>query len=291
MGIPGGPLTSSRSSRAAAGLLGGFSRAVRPQTVLSLPALLAILFLSLPLLAVVVKVPWGSFAEILGRRDTVEALVLSLTTASIATLICLLLGIPLAWSLDHLGRSRHALPYRLVRALVLIPLVLPPVVGGVALLMLLGRRGVLGGPVYDLTGFSIPFTTAAVVIAQSFVALPFLVLAVEGALRSIDRDIDEVALDLGATPTEAFLLVVLPIVRPAVISGAVLCFARALGEFGATITFAGNLPGVTRTMPVATYITMQSDPDAALTLSLILLVVALAILVALRDRWTRGIFR
>jgi molybdate transport system permease protein len=208
----------------------------------------------------------------------------------IATILCILFGVPLAWWLDWLGRSPRSLAYRLTRALVLVPLVLPPVVGGVALLMLLGRRGVIGGPISDLTGFTLPFTTPAVVIAQSFVALPFLVLTVEGALRSIDRNLDEVALDLGATPSQAFLLVVLPIVRPAVFSGAVLCFARALGEFGATITFAGNLPGVTRTMPIATYTTMQTDPDAALVLSLILLAVAVVILVAMRDRWTRGAF-
>jgi len=257
---------------------------------LKVPAALAVLFLALPLVAVLLRVPWGSIGEILGREQTLEALGISLLTASIATLICLLIGVPLAWMLDWLGRSPGSLRYRAVRSLVLVPLVLPPVVGGVALLMLLGRRGVLGGPVYDLTGFSLPFTTAAVVVAQTFVALPFLVLAVEGALRTIDRSIDEVALDLGATPTQAFLLVILPIVRPAVISGAVLCFARALGEFGATVTLAGNLPGVTQTMPTATYITMQSDPDAALTLSLILLSVAILLLFALRDRWTRNVF-
>lgn len=262
----------------------------RPPLILSWPALVAVLFLGLPLVAVLLRVPWDSLGEILSRQETLEALGLSLGTASVATLFCLLIGIPLAWWLDWMGRSPRTLLYRLVRALVLVPLVLPPVVGGVALLMLLGRRGVFGGPIYDLTDFSIPFTSAAVVVAQSFVALPFLVLAVEGALRSIDRNLDEVALDLGATPSQAFLLVVLPIVRPAVISGAVLCFARALGEFGATITLAGNLPGVTRTMPTATYITMQTDPEAALTLSLILLVVAIVILAALRDRWTRGVF-
>jgi len=238
----------------------------------------------------VIRVPWGSLGEILTREQTLEALGLSLLTAGLATCVCLLIGIPLAWWLDWLGRSHNTIPFRIVRALVLVPLVLPPVVGGVALLMLLGRRGILGGPIDDLTGFSIPFTTPAVVIAQSFVALPFLVLSVEGALRSMDRNLDEVALDLGANPAQAFLLVVLPIVRPAVISGAVLCFARALGEFGATITLAGNLPGVTQTMPTATYITMQSDPEAALALSLVLLVVAIGILVALRDRWTRGVF-
>jgi len=238
----------------------------------------------------VIRVPWGSLGEILTREQTLEALGLSLLTAGLATCVCLLIGIPLAWWLDWLGRSHNTIPFRIVRALVLVPLVLPPVVGGVALLMLLGRRGILGGPIDDLTGFSIPFTTPAVVIAQSFVALPFLVLSVEGALRSMDRNLDEVALDLGANPAQAFLLVVLPIVRPAVISGAVLCFARALGEFGATITLAGNLPGVTQTMPTATYITMQSDPEAALALSLVLLIVAIGILVALRDRWTRGVF-
>ena len=283
MGIP-----KTVKSRSESGNLA--TREARPPLALSWPAAVAVLFLALPLLAVVLRVPWDSLGEILTREETVEALLISLGTASVATLVCLLLGIPLAWWLDWLGRSPSTFAYRLVRALVLVPLVLPPVVGGVALLMLLGRRGVLGGPVHDLTGFSVPFTGAAVVIAQSFVALPFLVLAVEGALRSIDRSLDEVALDLGATPAQAFRLIILPIVRPAVVSGAVLCFARALGEFGATITLAGNLPGVTQTMPTATYITMQTDPEAALTLSLVLLLVAVAILVALRDRWTRGVF-
>lgn len=283
MGLPQTLTVSDTSEHAGA-------RQSRPPLGLSWPAILAVLFLSLPLLAVVLRVPWESLGGILTREQTLEALALSLATASVATVVCLLLGIPLAWWLDWLGRSPRAFSYRLVRALVLVPLVLPPVVGGVALLMLLGRRGVLGGPIHDLTGFSVPFTSAAVVIAQSFVALPFLVLAVEGALRSIDRSLDEVALDLGATPAQAFRLVILPIVRPAVISGAVLCFARALGEFGATITLAGNLPGVTQTMPTATYITMQTDPEAALTLSLILLTVAVLILFALRDRWTRGVF-
>lgn len=266
------------------------ARQARPPLALSWPAAVAVLFLGLPLLAVALKVPWQSLGEIVAREETREALLLSLGTASVATVLCLILGVPLAWWLDWMGRLPRSFSYRMVRALVLVPLILPPVVGGVALLMLLGRRGVLGGPLFDLTGFSLPFTTAAVVLAQSFVSLPFLVLAVEGALRSIDRSLDEVALDLGATPSQAFVLVVLPIIRPAVISGAVLCFARALGEFGATITFAGNLPGVTRTMPTATYITMQHEPETALTLSLILLLVAVGILVGLRERWTRGVF-
>lgn len=266
------------------------ARQARPPALVAWPAGVAVLFLCLPLVAVLLRSPWGDLGSIVTRKETVEALLLSLGTASLATFFCLLLGIPLAWWLDWLGRHPRTLPYRAIRSLVLVPLVLPPVVGGVALLMLLGRRGVIGGPIYDLTGLSVPFSTTAVVIAQAFVALPFLVLTVEGALRSMDRSLDEVALDLGANPRQAFLLVVLPIVRPAVVSGAVLCFARALGEFGATITLAGSLPGVTRTMPIATYIEMQSDPEAAITLSLILLLVAIGILVALRDRWTRGVF-
>ena len=284
MGIPGALRNAGGSSKDLA------ARQTRPPAAIAMPAVFAVLFLILPLAAVVIRLPWGSVGEILTRSDTVEALALSLGTASVATVLCVIFGVPLAWWLDWLGRSPRSLVYRLTRTLVLVPLVLPPVVGGVALLMLLGRKGVIGGPINDLTGITLPFTTPAVVIAQAFVALPFLVLTVEGALRSIDRSLDEVALDLGATPTRSFLLVILPIVRPAVFSGAVLCFARALGEFGATITFAGNLPGVTRTMPIATYTTMQTDPDAALTLSLILLAVAVVILVAMRDRWTRGAF-
>ncbi len=266
MGIPGALRNAGGSSKDLA------ARQTRPPAAIALPAVFAVLFLILPLAAVVIRLPWGSVGEILTRSDTVEALALSLGTASVATVLCVIFGVPLAWWLDWLGRSPRSLVYRLTRTLVLVPLVLPPVVGGVALLMLLGRKGVIGGPINDLTGITLPFTTPAVVIAQAFVALPFLVL------------------DLGATPTRSFLLVILPIVRPAVFSGAVLCFARALGEFGATITFAGNLPGVTRTMPIATYTTMQTDPDAALTLSLILLAVAVVILIAMRDRWTRGAF-
>lgn len=264
------------------------NRRTAPPRTLLVPALLAVLFLVLPLLALILRVPWGSLTAIISRPETVQALLLSLGTASVATLVCLVVGVPLAWWLVWLSRRPRDLAYRIVRALVLVPLVLPPVVGGVALLLLLGRRGVLGGPVHDLTGFSIPFTTAAVVVAQSFVALPFLVLSVESSLRTVGDRLEEAAMTLGATPWRIFTGVTLPVVAPAVAAGAILSFARALGEFGATITLAGNLPGVTRTMPTATYLAIQTDPEIAITLALLLLTVSLVALIALRGRWTTG---
>lgn len=263
------------------------ARSAPPRALLPLGAV-AVLFLTLPLVALVLRVPWGSLTEIISRPDTLDALLLSLGSASAATAICLVIGVPLAWWLVWLSRRPRDLAYRILRALVLVPLVLPPVVGGVALLLLLGRRGVLGGPVYDLTGLSIPFTAAAVVVAQTFVALPFLVLSVEGSLRTVGSRLEEAAVTLGATPWQVFTRLTLPIVRPAVIAGSVLSFARALGEFGATITLAGNMPGVTRTMPTATYLTIQTDPDAAITLALLLLAVSLIVLVSLRGRWAKG---
>ncbi len=175
-----------------------------------------------------------------------------------------------------------------MRALVTVPLVLPPVVGGIALLLVLGRTGLVGRWMEQWWGFSLPFTTAGVVVAETFVAMPFLVLAVEGALRGADRRYEEVAATLGASPWLAFRRVTLPIVAPGVLAGLVLAWARALGEFGATITFAGNLPGTTQTMPLAIYLRRSSDPDAALVLSLLLLAVSLTVLVGLRGRWAVG---
>jgi molybdate transport system permease protein len=172
-----------------------------------------------------------------------------------------------------------------MRALITVPLVLPPVVGGVALLLLLGRRGLIG----QYLPFSIPFTTAAVVIAQVFVAMPFLVLAVEGAVRASDRRFEVAAATLGASRFTVFRRVTLPLVAPGVAAGALLCFTRALGEFGATITFAGSFPGVTQTLPIATYLELQTDPNAAIALSLVLLAVSVVVLVSLRDRWVPGL--
>ncbi len=252
--------------------------------LLWLPAGLGLAFLVLPLLALLLRTPWSAVPELLLTAEVGQALRLSLVCATSATLVCLLLGVPLAWVL-----ARAQFPGRsLVRALVTVPLVLPPVVGGVALLLLLGRRGVLGQHLDRWFGISLPFTTPAVVVAEAFVALPFLVVAVEGALRGADRRYEDAAATLGASRLTIFRRVTLPLVLPGVAAGAVLCFARALGEFGATITFAGSFPGVTRTMPIEVYLALETDPDRAVVLSLLLLTVSVAVLVGLRDRWLTG---
>jgi molybdate transport system permease protein len=249
---------------------------------LALPAATALLFLLLPLAGMIIRAPWADAAEVLTSRSALLALRLSLITATAAALITLVLGVPLAWVLAR-PRFRGA---GVLRALVTVPLVLPPVVGGVALLALLGRAGLLGGPLYAVTGFSFPFTPYAVVLAQVFVALPFLVLSVEGALRAADRRYEDAAATLGASPLRVFSRVTMPLVAPGIAAGTVLAWARALGEFGATITFAGNFPGTTRTMPLEVYLAQETDPGAALLLSVLLLAVSVCVLVLLRDRWT-----
>jgi len=261
------------------------ARAPRRTTGLPAPlvplAALALLFLGLPVLGLVVRTPWTTLVDVLTRRESLDALRLSLVCASLATVLCIALGVPLAWVLargDFPGRG-------VLRALVTVPLVLPPVVGGVALFTAFGRRGVVGRPLDEWFGITLPFTTTAVVVAEAFVAMPFLVIAVEGALRGADRRYDEAAATLGASRWYTFRRVTLPLVAPGVAAGAVLCWARALGEFGATITFAGNFPGTTRTMPVEVYLTLQRDPPAAVALSLVLLLVSVAVLAGLRDRW------
>ncbi|WP_081898482.1 ABC transporter permease [Herbidospora cretacea] len=238
-------------------------------------------FLVLPLAGLLVRAPWSTLPRRLSEPQVLEALRLSLVTASVATVVCLVLGVPLAWLLartDFPGR-------RLLRALVTVPLVLPPVVGGVALLLVFGRRGLVGQWLESAFGFSLPFTTAGVVVAEAFVAMPFLVIAVEGALRAADVRYEEAAATLGASRFTVFRRVTLPLVAPGVLAGGVLCWARALGEFGATITFAGNFPGRTQTMPLAVYLALETEPEAAIVLSLVLLAVSVLILVALRDRW------
>ena len=245
------------------------------------PALLGLGFLVGPLVGLLLRTPWHRLPELLAEPAVVDALRLSLVASITATVICVILGVPLAWLLVQPG-----LPGRSVlRALVTVPLVMPPVVGGVALLMLLGRNGVLGAPLAALTGVTIPFTTTAVVLAEAFVALPFLVLSVEGALRSADRRYEEAAATLGADRLTTFRRVTVPLVLPGIASGAVLAWARAIGEFGATVTFAGNFPGRTQTMPVAVYLALESNPQAALALSVVLLVVSVLLLALLRDRW------
>jgi molybdate transport system permease protein len=246
-----------------------------------LPAAAGFVFLVLPIFGLVVRAPWSTLGSQLTSYAVLQALRLSLITATAATIISCVLGIPLAWFLarvDFRGR-------RIARALVILPLVLPPVVGGVALFLVLGRHGLVGEWLDRWFGITIPFTTAAVVIAEAFVAMPFLVISVEGALRAADVRFEEAAATLGASRWTTFRRVTLPMAAPAVAAGAVLCWARALGEFGATITFAGTFPGRTETMPLAVYLALQTNFEGAVVLSIVLLFVSVAVLVGLRDRW------
>lgn len=270
------PVEQPRTS----GALGG-----RAPLILTVPAVIALAFLVVPLAAVLVRAPWGSLLDELGSGDARTALRLSLQTTTIATAVCVVLGVPLAWLLarvDFRGRS-------LARALVTLPLVLPPVVGGVALLLAFGRNGIVGRYLDQWFGITLPFTTPAVVMAQTFVALPFMVISVEGAFRASDARYDDAAATLGASRARTFWKVTVPLALPGIVSGAVLSWARALGEFGATITFAGNFPGTTRTMPTEVYLALQSSPDSAIALSLVLIVVSVIVLAGLRERWLGGV--
>jgi molybdate transport system permease protein len=248
---------------------------------LLVPAAVGIAFLVFPLVGLLVRAPWSAIGPALSRPEIGQALRLSLLSASLATVVSTVLGVPIAWVL---ARSRIR-GRAVLRALVTVPLVLPPVVGGVALFLVLGRHGLLGRWLFQQFDLTIPFTTTAVVIAETFVAMPFLVISVEGALRAADTRFEDAAATLGADRWTTFRRVTLPMVAPGVAAGAVLCWARALGEFGATITFAGNFPGTTQTMPLAVYLALQHDPEAAIVLSLVLLVVSLGTLLLLRDRW------
>jgi molybdate transport system permease protein len=245
-------------------------------------ALAAIAFLVLPLAGLVQRAPWSDLGSVLRDPEVGQALQLSLWTSTLSTLLCLVLGVPLAWLL-----ARSPFPGRsLVRALVTLPMVLPPVVGGAALLYSLGRRSPIGSWLEDALGVRLAFSTPGVVLAQSFVALPFLVITVQGALEAGDRGLEEAATTLGAGRWTVLRRVTLPRIAPSLAAGAVLAWARALGEFGATITFNGSFPGRTQTMPLAVYQALNRDPGAAVVLSLLLVAVSLAVLVTLRGRWT-----
>jgi len=235
----------------------------------------ALAFLTVPLVAVGIRVPWQDLPSLLSTAAALDALQLSLITCLASTAISFVLGVPLALLISRLATT----PATILRTMVTLPMVLPPVVAGLALLMALGRRGVLGAT-FERWGIEIGFTTAAVVIAQSFVAMPFLVVAVEGALRSTGVRHEVVAATLGSSPLSTLFRVTLPRMAPALASGAALCFARALGEFGATLTFAGSLQGVTRTMPLEIYLQRESDTASALALSVVLIMVAIIILAA-----------
>lgn len=244
--------------------------------------MLAVGLLTLPLVGLLQRAPWSNLGALLTDRSVTDALRVSMTVSISATIACVVLGLPLAWTM-----ARVDIPFpRLVRALVVLPMVLPPVVGGTALLFALGRRGLAGQWLDAWFGITLPFTTAGAVVAATFVSLPFFVTTVEAGLRQAGTDLDEAAATLGAGRWATFVHVTLPTVRPAIGAGIALAWARALGEFGATITFAGNLPGRTRTLPLETFVALERDPEAAIAISMVLLAVSLFVLIAMRERWS-----
>ncbi len=250
-----------------------------PLALLALGGLGGTLF-ALPLVALAVRAPWRSAWAIVTEPSVREALRLSLVCSVSATVLSFVLGVPLAWvqsTLEFRGRS-------ILRAVTTLPVVLPPVVGGLALLLAVGRNGVIGRYLFDWFGIRLPFTTAGAIVAETFVSMPFLVLSMEGAFASADLGLDEAAATLGASRWTIVRRVTLPTLRPALAASAVLCWARALGEFGATITFAGNFPGTTQTVPLAVYQAFETKPEAAIVLSLILVAISLAVLLSLRHR-------
>jgi molybdate transport system permease protein len=256
-------------------------RRERPPAWIAVLAAIGAAFFLVPLLGLLVRTPWVDALRSLASPDTLEALRLSLIASLSSTAVAIVLGVPLAWMyarVDFPGRN-------VLRALTTLPMVLPPVVGGIALLLAFGRRGLVGSWLAGSFGITLPFTTPGVVFAETFVAMPFLVLTVEAGLRSMDRRYEEAARALGAKRWTVFTWVTLPLIAPSLTAGAVLCWARALGEFGATITFAGNFPGVTQTMPLAVYLLLETNPQGSFVLSLILLLVSLVVLVSLRHRW------
>ncbi|MGA7270492.1 MAG: ABC transporter permease [Acidimicrobiia bacterium] len=238
-----------------------------------------------PFVGLLGRVPWSRLSGLLGSDVVVDALRLSAISSVSATVIATVVGVPLAWLLARVefpGRS-------LVRGIVTLPLVLPPVVGGAALLFAMGRGGLLGGPLYRATGLLLPFSTWGVIVATTFVSMPFMVITVEGALRNMDRRYEGAAATLGARRWTVMRRVTLPMIAPSLMAGLVLTWARAFGEFGATITFAGNLQGRTQTLPLAVFVALESQRDTAVAISLVMVVVSLIVLVALRDRWWRAL--
>ncbi len=251
-----------------------------PWPLVVLGGLGAAVFL-LPLAGLLSRTPWRDLPDLVASDVVVDALRISLFTSLAAAALSLLLGVPLAWLL-----ARTEFPgRRLLRAVVTLPMVLPPVVGGAALLFALGRRGLVGEPIGEATGFLLPFSAWGVVVANTFVAMPFLVITVEGALNNLDGRHEAAAATLGASRLTVFRRVTLPMIAPSLGAGLVLAWARALGEFGATVTFAGNLQGRTQTLPLAVFVALESDRDTAVAISLVLVAVSLVVLVTLRDRW------
>ena len=256
----------------------------RPPLAVLVLAAVAVLFFALPFVGLLWRLPWSTLFSVLGEEEVRVALWLSIRTSLAATALSIVFGVPLAWVLARVGFPGRGF----VRALCTLSMVLPPVVAGVALFYALGRRGIVGQYLDQWFGITLPFSTAGVVVAQTFVAMPFLVLTVEAALRQLDTRYEDAARTLGGSRWYVFRRVTLPAIRPGLVAGAVLAWARALGEFGATITFAGNFPGRTQTMPLAIYLANETDPDEAIVLSLVLIAVSFGVLVALRDRFLGG---
>jgi len=255
-------------------------RRQRVPIVVAALATVGVAFFILPLLGLLLRAPWGDALRSLSAPETLEALKLSLFASLSATGIALVLGVPMAWVYARLEFPGRAV----LRALTTLPMVLPPVVGGIALLLAFGRRGLLGLWLETTLCITLPFTTAGVIMAETFVAMPFLILTVEAGLRSMDRRYEEAARTLGASRWRVLTRVTLPLIGPSLFAGAVLCWARALGEFGATITFAGNFPGITQTMPLAVYLLLETNQEASFILSLVLLLISLVVLIGLRHR-------
>lgn len=256
-------------------------RTTRPPIPLLLLSVVGAAVFVLPLVGLLARTPWSELPRLLGDEVVIDALRLSVTASLITTAIAAVLGIPLAWVL-----ARVEFPGRwVVRGLVTLPLVLPPVVGGAALLFAFGRSGIVGQPLSEATGLVLPFSLWGVVLATLFVAMPFTVITVEGALRSVDRRYEGAAAALGAGRWTVLRRVTLPMIAPSLIAGLVLTWARAFGEFGATITFAGNLQGRTQTLPLAVFVALESDRDVAVAISLLMVLISLVVLVALRERW------
>lgn len=257
----------------------------RPPVALIVLAVVGLALFVVPLIGLLSRVPWSDLPELLAGDIVTAALRVSLTASLSATAISLLTGVPLAWLL-----ARAEFPGRsLVRGVVTLPLVLPPVVGGAALLFAFGRRGLVGETLYEASGLLLPFSTWGVIAAATFVAMPFMVITVEGAIRNMDERYEGAAATLGAGRWTVLRRVTLPMIGPSLLSGLVLTWARAFGEFGATITFAGNLQGTTQSLPLAVFVALESDRDAAVAISLVMVSVSLVVLIALRDRWWRAL--
>ena len=251
-----------------------------PLLLLILGGVGALLFV-LPLVGLLAEVPWADLPELVTSEVVTTAIWLSLLTSVASAGVALVLGVPLAWILARLEFPGR----RLLRAVVTLPMVLPPVVGGAALLFALGRRGLIGEPLYEATGFLLPFSAWGVIVANTFVAMPFLVITVEAAMEQADTRYERAAATLGADRLTVFRRVTVPTIAPAIRAGLVLAWARALGEFGATVTFAGSLEGRTRTLPLTVFVALESDRDTAVAVSLVMVVIAVIVLTTMRDRW------